>query len=74
MLVPPPGRVYQLWFAEPGQPFRTGGTFTVNASGESVTKVTIPAALEQVRGISVTEEPVGGSANPSGAELLSWVP
>jgi hypothetical protein len=70
----PPGRVYQLWFSEPGQPFKAGGTFTVDARGDTVARVTIPAPLEQVRGISITEEPGGGSANPSGAKLLSWVP
>ena len=71
---PPAGRVYQVWFAEPGEPVKTGGAFTVDARGDAVARVTIPAPLERVRRISVTEEAAPGSANPSGTELLLWTP
>jgi DNA-directed RNA polymerase specialized sigma24 family protein len=71
---PPGGRTYQLWFAEPGEPFKSGGTIAVDASGDALSPVTLPAPLDRIRRISVTEEAAGGSANPSGAELLSWTP
>ncbi|MGE3272138.1 MAG: anti-sigma factor [Chloroflexota bacterium] len=70
----PEGRVYQVWFAQSDQPFKSGGTFTVNARGDAVVNVTLPAPLSQLKGISVTAEPAGGSANPTGPQLLSWAP
>lgn len=70
----PEGRVYQVWFAQSDQPFKSGGTFTVNARGDAVVNVTLPAPLSQLKGISVTAEPTGGSANPTGPQLLSWAP
>ena len=70
----PPGRIYQLWFAEPGQPIKTGGTFSVDASGDAVARVTIPAPLERMRAVAVTEEPAPGSPGPTGEHLLDWTP
>jgi anti-sigma-K factor RskA len=68
------GRVYQLWFTEPGQPARTGGAFGVDPRGDAVVQVTIPTPLERVRAISVTQEPAPGSPAPSGLSLLNWAP
>lgn len=70
----PPGRVYQLWFTEPGQPDRTSGAFSVNPQGDAVVRVTIPTPLERVRAVSVTQEPTPGLASPTGAHLLDWTP
>jgi hypothetical protein len=70
----PAGRVYQLWFAEPGEPIKTGGTFQVDARGEAVASVTIPAPLERMRAVAVTEEPAPGSPGPTGEHLLDWPP
>jgi anti-sigma factor RsiW len=67
-----PGRVYQLWFAEPGQPVRTGGTFLVNQAGTAATPVTIPLPLERASAVAVTEEPAPGSPGPTGPHLLDW--
>ena len=68
------GQVYQLWFAEPGQPIRTGGAFLVDARGDTVVQVTIPTPLERVRAVAVTQEPAPGSPGPTGAHLLDWTP
>jgi anti-sigma-K factor RskA len=70
----PPGRVYQLWFAEPGQTPRTGGAFTVGPSGDAVVQVTIPTPLERVQAVAVTQEPAPGLVSPTGAHLLDWTP
>jgi anti-sigma-K factor RskA len=70
----PPGRVYQLWFAEPGQPVRTGGVFEVNPQGDAVVPVAIPTPLERVQAVAVTEEPAPGSPGPTGIHLLDWTP
>jgi anti-sigma-K factor RskA len=67
-------RTYQLWFAQPGQPTVTGGVFQVNARGEAVASVTIPAPLDRVSAIAVTEEPRGGSPRPTGQHLLDGKP
>jgi anti-sigma-K factor RskA len=66
----PPERTYQLWFARPGQPTVTGGAFRVDGRGETVAPVAIPAPLDEVRAIAVTEEPVPGSPAPTGQHLL----
>jgi anti-sigma-K factor RskA len=68
------GRVYQLWFAEPGEPIRTGGAFRVDPRGDAVARVTIPAPLERMRAVAVTEEPAPGSSEPTGPHLLDWPP
>lgn len=70
----PAGRTYQLWFAEPGQPIRTGGVFNVNSQGDGLTRVTIPAPLERVTAVAVTQEPAPGSPGPTGLHLLDWTP
>jgi anti-sigma factor RsiW len=68
------GRTYQLWFAEPGQPTKTGGAFAVTPRGDAVAQVTIPAALERMRAVAVTEEAAPGSPSPTGPHLLDWAP
>lgn len=69
-----PGRVYQLWFAEPGQPVRTGGAFRVDPRGDASVQVTIPTPMERVRAVAVTQEPAPGSGAPTGVHLLDWTP
>ena len=68
------GRVYQIWFMEPGQPPRTGGAFGVDPRGDAVVQVAIPTPLERVREITVTQEPAPGGSAPSGVPLLGWTP
>ena len=61
------GRVYQLWtLSDAG----VAPSVTFSAGAELVT-VTIPLDFDATSGIAVTEEPVGGSLQPTGAILLS---
>lgn len=74
-LVPlPRGRTYQLWFARTGSPPVTGATFNVDAHGRAWAKVAVPASLEDVQAILITEEPTPGSAAPTGRHLLDALP
>ena len=68
------GRVYQLWFAEPGQPPRTGGAFGVDPRGDAVVQGLIPTPLERVRAVAITQEPAPGLASPTGVSMLDWTP
>jgi hypothetical protein len=68
------GRVYQIWFSEPGQPARNGGAFLVDPRGDAVVRVIIPMPLDRVRAIGVTQEPAPGLAAPTGVSLLTWTP
>jgi anti-sigma factor RsiW len=70
----PPDRVYQLWFARPGEKPVTGGPFRVNPHGEALAAVTIPLPLAEVRAIAVTEEAAPRSLTPTGKHLLDLRP
>ena len=52
----PPNRTYQLWFVRSGAPAVSGATFRADGSGRAWAKVAVPASLEDVRSIVVTEE------------------
>ena len=66
----PRGRTYQLWFIRTGASAATGGTFRVDARGLAWAKAGVPASLDEVRAIAVTEEPAPGSMSPTGQHLL----
>jgi anti-sigma-K factor RskA len=66
----PRGRTYQLWFIRTGASAVTGGTFRVDARGLAWAKAGVPASLDEVRAIAVTEEPAPGSVSPTGQHLL----
>jgi anti-sigma-K factor RskA len=66
----PRDRVYQLWFLRGGLPAVSGATFAVNAHGRAWVKVVVPASLDGVRAIAVTEESAPGSPAPKGRQLL----
>jgi Anti-sigma-K factor rskA, C-terminal len=70
----PDDRVYQLWFARPGQPTVSGAAFRVDAEGGAVTPVVVPGPLGEVSAVAVTEEPAPGSLRPTGRHLLDGRP
>lgn len=70
----PRERTYQLWFVRTDAPAVTGATFSVDSRGIAWAKVTVPAALEGVQAIVVTEEPAPGSTAPTGPQLLNALP
>lgn len=66
----PEGRTYQLWYMtdNPNAPV-PGGTFAVDGNGQGF--MLIPVDVTGVTSIAITEEPVGGSQEPSGPVLLA---
>ena len=66
----PRERTYQLWFIRTGASAVTGGAFRVDAHGLAWVKATVPASLDEVSAIAVTEEPAPGSVSPTGHHLL----
>jgi len=66
----PKGRTYQVWFIRvQGSPL-VGGAFDVDTRGRAWVSIDPPANLDDLRTVTVTEEPVPGSAVPTGATLL----
>ncbi|MEQ9399064.1 MAG: anti-sigma factor [Longimicrobiales bacterium] len=65
----PEGRTYQLWgIAEGGSPVSLG-TFQTAADGTALVQRTVPAGTDFQIG-AVTEEPTGGSPQPTSAPFL----
>lgn len=65
------GRAYQLWFIpKSGKPIPSV-TFNPESSGHALTRnITLPAGT-QVTAAAITEEPAGGSPQPTSAIVLS---
>jgi len=66
----PKGRTYQVWFIRMQGPPIVGGAFDVDSRGRAWVSIDPPTKLEEVREVTVTEEPLPGSAAPTGATLL----
>ncbi len=65
----PEGRVYQLWGIAPGSDPVSLGTFQTDAAGTAVVRRSAPAGADFQIG-AVTEEPAGGSPQPTSAPFL----
>ncbi len=69
MRPPPEGRVYQVWVKHRGQgPAPTDALFTVGRDGAA--HVDVPGDVEGVEAILVTDEPDGGSEEPTRAPVI----
>jgi anti-sigma-K factor RskA len=66
MTPPPPGKAYELWFLPAGQKPVAGPTFTVDASGKARIRVAVPLDVGPLAAAAITDEPLGGSVQPSG--------
>jgi hypothetical protein len=66
---PPSGHTYQLWLIDASGP-RSGGTFEAS-NGVSVVRT--DESLEDVEGVAVTIEPVGGSRSPTSDPIIRSV-
>jgi len=67
---PPSGRVYQIWLKRPGKaPEPTSALFTPRRDGTAT--ATVPGDLNGVAQMLVTDEPRGGSRQPTTSPLLS---
>lgn len=65
-----PGRTYQLWGIETGKPPVSLGTFNTDSSGHALASVAVPAGL-RIGVTAVTEEPSGGSRQPTTTPFLA---
>jgi anti-sigma-K factor RskA len=68
---PANGRTYELWFIAGDQKKIPAGTFDVDAQGKGTLLVTIADNLPPIVAAAITDEPLGGSPQPTGAIHLS---
>jgi len=66
----PSDRTYELWFITDDDRKVPAGTFEVAADGRASHRVSVPAGLGRVVAAAVTDEPAGGSAQPTGTIRL----
>jgi len=66
----PPGKSYQLWAITAGTPL-LAGLFDVDPKGSATLRVKPLPGVEKVEMFTVTLEPTGGSAKPSGPVYLA---
>jgi anti-sigma-K factor RskA len=59
-------KVYELWFINADQKKIPAGTFTVNPRGEASLVATPPPEAGRIAALAVTDEPAGGSRQPTG--------
>lgn len=64
-----PGKTYQLWFITPTAKI-SAGTFDTTAAGEGSLRVPVPPGTGAIVATAVTDEPAGGSPQPTGSILL----
>lgn len=65
-----PGRTYQLWGIAEGKAPVSLGTFSQAGEGRDIVRFPVPAGLQLAIG-AVTEEPAGGSPQPTSAPFLA---
>ena len=66
----PQHRVYQLWFLpKAASPAQKAATFNVDSEGRAWVVIKVPASLDDIRAIVVTDDPAG-SPTPTGPPLL----
>lgn len=63
---PPAGKSYELWFITSNQKKVPAGTFSIGPQGEASFAAKPPADAAPVVALAVTEEPSGGSEQPTG--------
>jgi anti-sigma-K factor RskA len=63
------GKTYQLWLITPSAKL-SAGTFDPGAEGEASGSVEVPPDSGPILAAAVTDEPAGGSPQPTGAILL----
>ena len=68
------GRTYQLWLVTAKAEKISAGTFNTDASGRAVVQATYALAERDLAAIAITEEPSGGSTQPTGTILVAGAP
>jgi anti-sigma-K factor RskA len=70
MPAPPSGRIYQVWLKRPGKdPEPTSVLWSTRGDGSA--EVAVPGSLEGVEAVLVTDEPPGGSEEPSKPPVIT---
>ena len=67
---PAPGHTYQLWMITRDSRKLSAGTFVPTANGSALVRTTYALASDSLAAIAVTNEPVGGSAQPTTTPFL----
>ncbi len=67
--MPKSGRTYQLWLVTPTAKINAG-TFMPKPNGEVMMRATMPMATDSLAAVAVTEEPMGGSPQPTTAPMM----
>lgn len=67
---PRDGRTYQVWLGTPDRRI-SAGTFVPGADGRAMLTATQEVPAAALRTVTVTEEPAGGSQEPTGSVLLA---
>jgi hypothetical protein len=67
--MPKSGRTYQMWLVTPTAKI-SAGTFMPSADGEVMMQATYPMAKDSLAAVAVTDEPMGGSAQPTTAPMM----
>jgi len=67
---PESGKTYQLWCVTPDERKVSVGTFDVGEDGSATFMTDLPSDIEKVTLAAVTDEPTGGSKEPTGKYFL----
>jgi hypothetical protein len=65
-----PGHTYQLWLVTRDQKKVSAGTFAPSANGTALVRATYALPSDSLAAIAVTNEPAGGSAQPTTTPFL----
>ncbi len=68
------GRTYQLWLVTAKAEKISAGTFNTDAQGRAIVQATYALAEADLAAIAITEEPEGGSPQPTGTILVAGTP
>lgn len=68
------GRTYQLWLVTATSEKISAGTFDTDSRGGAIVRATYALAESDLAAIAVTEEPSGGSPQPTGTILVAGAP
>lgn len=64
-------QVYQFWFVQPDEQRISGAIFTVDTNGAAIVEIKAPEEFSRDWRCGVTEEPAGGSSEPTGRNVLA---
>jgi anti-sigma-K factor RskA len=67
---PAAGKTYQLWLLNDKQQAISSGTFDVDPHGQASIKRQTPQDVGRLVAVAVTDEPAGGSPQPTGTKQL----